>query len=88
MPHVGYRVAFEDADTSGQTPQEIEPRGKAASEIKEVYQYTIEVIHHITSERIAMAKDLAARLHKAREVPVVVLRISGVVARKSSPKTT
>jgi chromosome partitioning protein len=50
---LGYRVAFEDADNNGQTPQEIKPRGKAVAEIQAVYQYTIEVLHHITSERVS-----------------------------------
>lgn len=59
-PHsFGYRVAFEDADTSGQTPQETEPRGKAAAEIKAVYQYTIEALHHITSERVHNGEGLS-----------------------------
>jgi chromosome partitioning protein len=49
---LGYRVAFEDADEDGQTPQETELRGKAAAEIQEVYQYTIKLLHHITSERV------------------------------------
>ena len=61
-PHsFGYRVAFEDADTSGQTPQETEPRGKAAAEIRAVYQYTIEALHHLTSERV----DNGERLSRA-----------------------
>lgn len=41
----GHRVVFEDSDTTGQTPQEIEPKGKAAEEIKMVYHYTIEQLH-------------------------------------------
>jgi chromosome partitioning protein len=46
----GYRVAFEDAGTTGQTPQETEPRGKAAAEISAVYRYTIETLNHLTIE--------------------------------------
>ena len=59
-PHsFGHRVAFEDADTIGQTPQETEPRGKAASEIISVYQYTIKLLHHITSEEVNHAEGLS-----------------------------
>ncbi len=59
-PHFfGHRVAFEDADTTGQTPQETEPRGKAASEIVAVYQYTIELLHHIANKEVSHAERLS-----------------------------
>ncbi len=59
-PHsFGHRVAYEDADTTGQTPQETEPRGKAASEILSVYQYTIAALHNITSEGVNHAERLS-----------------------------
>jgi len=45
---IGYRVAYEDADTLGQTPQETEPGGKAAAEIELVYRFTIEVLNQLT----------------------------------------
>ena len=65
-PHsLGYRVAFEDADEDGH-PAEIEPQGKAAAEIQSVYRYTIEALHHLTSEGVT-AKNLAARLHKQED---------------------
>ena len=48
-PHsFGYRVAYEDADTTGQTPQETDARSKASDEIKMVYQYTIKELKKIT----------------------------------------
>ncbi len=56
---LGYRVAFEDADEDGQTPQEIEPQGKAAAEIQSVYRYTIEALHHLTSEEVNHGKELS-----------------------------
>ena len=56
---LGYRVAFEDADEDGQTPQEIEPQGKAATEIQSVYRYTIEALHHLTSEGVNHGKELS-----------------------------
>jgi len=46
----GQRVAFEDADTMGLTPQEYEPSGKAAQEIKDVYQFTIKTLTELTSK--------------------------------------
>lgn len=49
---LGFRVAFEDADTMGQTPQETEPSGKAAKEIEEVYQYTGKLLHQLTSKEV------------------------------------
>lgn len=36
---LGFRVAFEDADLTGETPLEIEPGGKAAEEIKKLYRF-------------------------------------------------
>ena len=36
---IGHRVAFEDADMTGQTPLETEPSGKAAEEIRALYKY-------------------------------------------------
>lgn len=36
---LGHRVAFEDADLTGETPLETEPEGKAALEIKHLYRF-------------------------------------------------
>lgn len=47
----GQRVAFEDADTLGLSPQEYEPSGKAAQEIKDVYQFTIDLLTNSKNER-------------------------------------
>jgi chromosome partitioning protein len=41
---IGNRVAFGDASTLGQTPQEYDPSGKAAEEILQVYNYTIRTV--------------------------------------------
>jgi chromosome partitioning protein len=49
---LGFRVAFEDADTLGQTPQETEPSSKAAKEIGEVYRYTSKLMHQLTSKEV------------------------------------
>jgi chromosome partitioning protein len=36
---IGNRIAFSRAQQSGQTAQEYEPQGKAADEIKQLYEY-------------------------------------------------
>lgn len=46
---IGSRVAFEDADNTGQTPQETEPNGKAASEIIKVYHFTKSILENLTN---------------------------------------
>ena len=47
---IGDRVAYEDADTLGLTPQETEPHGKAAQEIERVYHYTINILNQLTKK--------------------------------------
>lgn len=37
---IGERVSYQDAAAAGQTPQEIEPTGKAAEECQQVYVFT------------------------------------------------
>lgn len=49
---LGHRVAFEDSDVTGQTPQEIEPNGKAAQEIKQLWKYVKALQNQITSKRV------------------------------------
>ena len=49
---IGHRVAFEDADVSGQTPQETEPQGKAAHEIQQLYKYVCKILHQLTNEKV------------------------------------
>jgi chromosome partitioning protein len=41
---IGNRVAFGDAGALGLTPQEYEPRGKAAEEIQKIYNFTSKVL--------------------------------------------
>ena len=36
---IGFRVAFEDADLTGETPLETEPEGKAAEEVRKLYRF-------------------------------------------------
>ncbi len=47
---IGDRVAYQDSDTIGLTPLETEPRGKAAQEIEQVYQYTSKILNQLTIE--------------------------------------
>lgn len=56
---LGYRVAFEDADLSGETPLETEPDGKAAEEIRALYQF-------VEKMRKRIAKPLKASTRKVR----------------------
>jgi chromosome partitioning protein len=48
---LGNRVAFGDASTVGQTPQEYDPSGKAAEEILEIYKYTIRTLGLLTKKQ-------------------------------------
>lgn len=41
---LGNRAAFGDASVLGQTPQEYDPRGKAAKEIDAVYRYALDLL--------------------------------------------
>lgn len=47
----GHRAAFADAGAGGLAPQEYEPDGKAADEIKGVYEFVRELIDSETQER-------------------------------------
>lgn len=49
---IGHRVAFEDSDTLGQTPQETEPKGKAADEIAAVYRYVRKLVRESTRAQV------------------------------------
>lgn len=44
---IGFRVAYEDADTLGRTPQETDPSGKAAHEIAHLHTYTLRLLQQI-----------------------------------------
>lgn len=49
---IGLRVAFEDSDMTGQTPQETEPSGKAANEIRLLYKYVSRLLAQVESEGV------------------------------------
>ncbi|MEM7069243.1 MAG: ParA family protein [Pseudomonadota bacterium] len=61
---LGFRVAFEDADAFGLTPQEYEPRSKAAQEIAHVYMYTNKLLHELTSKEVNNAPEEEAQLSR------------------------
>lgn len=47
---IGFRVAFEDSDMTGQTPLETEPKGKAAEEIRQLYRYVQKILRQIEKD--------------------------------------
>jgi len=50
-PHtIGHRAAFGDSSILGQTPQEYEPKGKAAEEIEKVHKYVYDIVRKLRSE--------------------------------------
>ena len=49
---IGWRVAYDDADTMGRTPLETDPNGKAAEEIRKLYRYTVKMINHGTIKEV------------------------------------
>jgi chromosome partitioning protein len=49
---VGNLVAFEDADALGLTPQEMEPNGRAAEDIRKVYKYTSGLVEQSTRRKV------------------------------------
>ena len=51
-PHTfGHRAAFGDSSVLGLTPQEYEPKGKAAQEIEIVHKYVNNIIRKIRSKK-------------------------------------
>jgi chromosome partitioning protein len=56
-PHtLGNLVAFGDASILGLTPQEYEPKGKAAEEIEQVYKYVYDIVRKLRSEKNGKTK--------------------------------
>lgn len=48
--HIGQRVAFEYAAQAGQTVSEYEPEGRAASEVRRLYEYICRRVDMLTKE--------------------------------------
>ena len=57
---LGFRVAFEDADLTGETPLETDPGGKAADEIRKLYRHV-----ERTRARIEADRPKSTRAHVA-----------------------
>lgn len=57
---LGFRVAFEDSDITGQTPLETEPNGKAAEEIRALYRYVKKIMGEIL-----VSKSTSGIVHKS-----------------------
>lgn len=65
---IGLRVAFEDSDMTGQTPQETEPSGKAANEIRLFYKYVSRLLAQIKSEEVNIFTSEEVNKSKSRKV--------------------
>ena len=51
-PHAfGHRAAFGDSSVLGLTPQEYEPKGKAAKDIENVHKYVSSIVRKIKSDK-------------------------------------
>lgn len=67
---LGFRVAFEDSDITGQTPLETEPSGKAAREIRNLYKYIEKLRSQIETDkvqkntRVKVGKTTSAQMNK------------------------
>ena len=48
---VGSRAAFGDAGAMGKTPQEIDPKGKGALEVQQLYKYVSQVLDKLTTQQ-------------------------------------
>lgn len=48
--HLCSRTSYAEAPTSGQAPQEIEPNGKAAEELQQLYMFTCKLFNMLRSE--------------------------------------
>lgn len=63
---LGERVVFQDAYAMGLGVSEVEPNGKAAEEIQNVYKYICSIIGLSTRERVANEKAKRARKRSAQ----------------------
>lgn len=52
---IGNRIAFSRAQQTGQSAQEIDPEGKAAQEVKELYAYVCMHLYPVATKRRAVA---------------------------------
>lgn len=58
---IGYRVEFEDAAVTGQTPQETQPKGKAAEEIGQLYRYVFKLLKQLERGPVDMSTGRPVR---------------------------
>src|ERR1022692_1541525 len=54
--HLCHRSGYAEAPTTGKAPQELEPDGKAAAELEQVYKFTCETINMLRGEEHGQAK--------------------------------
>jgi chromosome partitioning protein len=50
--HICQRSAYAEAPTSGQSPQELDAEGKAADELKRLFEFTSEIVNSRKDVRI------------------------------------
>lgn len=57
---IGQRIAYSRAQQTGQAAQEIDPDGKASTEIRKLYEYVCMHLYHHTGKEVANAKKRAS----------------------------
>ena len=94
--HVGQRVAFEYAAQAGQTVTEYEPEGRAASEIRQLYEFDLPTCRHVDKGIGSMSKRpnlaaIAAAAGSTRRAPdlavVPAAPPAAETASRSTPRT-
>ena len=58
---IGARIAYSRAQQSGLAAQELDPQGKAATEISELYRYTLQRLYQETAHDRKATKRHASR---------------------------
>jgi chromosome partitioning protein len=58
---IGTRIAYSRAQQSGQAAQELDPQGKAATEISALYRYTLKHLYQEIGHERKAAKRHASR---------------------------
>ena len=56
---IGHRVVFEDADLTGQTPLEIEPKGQAAHEVRTLWKYVKGLLKQVEKKGVLSDVEIA-----------------------------
>jgi chromosome partitioning protein len=62
---IGSRAAFGDAGALGKTPQEIDPKGKGALEVQQLYKYVSQLLDKLTTQHSEDSHDRKAGSRRA-----------------------